>query len=422
MNTKYISQAAILAGLFSITQPLAMAGTNGTFSLDTRLRFETAEIDGKEDGDNTSLRLRPGYTTPEWNGFQLMAEGEFTFIADKDSYNAAGVHGDTNKASIADAENVQLDQLWLSYKRDETSAKVGRQLATLDNHRWLGHVGWRQSRQTYDAVTVQNTSIENLTLFYGYIDNVVRIFGDDAPSSGGNAEEFGSDSHLINAAYKINANNTVTGYGYFLDLDDSPGKIAGSDTIGASYKGVCTANEDMPITLYLEYANQTDAGSNPQDYSADYYHAAVSTKIKGFSVGAGYELLGSDSAGVSADGTESFASVKSPLATLHKWNGFADVFLVTPDKGLEDIYASIGYTYDMSCGPISATVWYHDFSNDEGGADLGDEIDAVIAKGINAESIPGKLSALVKYASYNAPSGGADVERLTLELNYGLKF
>ena len=422
MNTKYMSQAAILVGLFTITQPLAMAGENGTFSLDSRLRFETAEIDGKKDGDNTSLRLRPGYTTPEWNGFQIMAEGEFTFIADKDSYNAAGVHGDTNKASIADAENVQLDQLWLSYKHEDTSIKAGRQLATLDNHRWLGHVGWRQSRQTYDAVTVQNTSIENLTLFYGYIDNVVRIFGDEAPSSGGNAEEFGSDSHLVNAAYQVGEYGTITGYGYFLDLDDSPGKIAGSDTIGASYKGTCTAHENMPISLYLEYANQTDAGSNPQDYSANYYHAAVSTKVKGFSVGAGYELLGSDSAGVGADGAATFASVKSPLATLHKWNGFADVFLVTPDKGLEDVYASLGYSFDMPCGAVSATVWYHDFSNDEGGADLGDEIDAVIAKAINVESIPGKLSALVKYANYNAPSGGVDVERLTLELNYGVTF
>ena len=73
MNTKYISQATILLGLFTRPHPLAMAGESGTFSLDSRLRFETAEIDGKKDGDNISLRLRLGYTTPEWNGFQIIS-------------------------------------------------------------------------------------------------------------------------------------------------------------------------------------------------------------------------------------------------------------------------------------------------------------------------------------------------------------
>ena len=422
MNTKNNIQIAGIVGLLLLIQPHVQAEDHGTFSLDSRLRYEHADITGAEEGENTSLRLRPGYTSPQWNGFQFMAEGEFTFIADKNSYNAAGVHGNTNKASIAEAENTQLEQLWFSYNQNDTTLKAGRQVATLDNHRWLGHVGWRQNRQTYDAITVKNTSVENLTLWYAFIDNVVRIFGDDAPSSGSNAEEFSSESHLVNASYSVSKNNTVTAYGYFLDLDDSPGKIAGSDTIGASYKGVCKANEELPITLYLEYANQTDAGANPQDYSADYYHAALSSSYKGFSFGGGYELLGSDSAGLTSDGSPTFASVKAPLATLHKWNGFADVFLVTPDKGLEDIYVSAGYGFDLPCGKVSTTVWYHDFSSDEGGADWGEEFDAVIAKAIEIEGLPGNLSALAKYADYNAPTGGKDVERITVELNYGLSF
>lgn len=404
--------------------PLFAGEDRGTFSLDSRLRFEQAEIDGVEDADNLSLRLRPGYLSPEWQGFQFMAEGEFTLVADKDSYNAAGVHGDADAAVIADPENAQLDQLWLSYSLQDTRAKAGRQVLTLDNHRWIGHVGWRQNRQTYDAATFRNTSIENLTLFYGYIDNVVRIFGDDAPSSGANAKEFGSDSHLINVACNGGDLGVVTVFGYFLDLDDSPGKIAGSETIGISYKGRCTAIEDVPLGVYLEYANQRDAGDNVQDYEADYIHAAVDAAYSGLWLVLGYELLGSDSVGVDEEGMQAYASVQSPLATLHKFNGFADAFLVTPDRGLEDLYVKLGYTLDLgeAVGPLTAAVWYHEFSTDDGGDDLGQEVDAVLAKPIAIEGLPGTLQALVKYANYQAPSGGADVERLTGELNYLVTF
>ena len=43
----------------------------------------------------------------------------------------------------------------------------------------------------------------------------------------------------------------------------------------------------------------------------------------------GYELLGSD------DGKVAF---NTPLATKHKFNGWADKFLGTPKEGLEDVY------------------------------------------------------------------------------------
>ncbi len=56
----------------------------------------------------------------------------------------------------------------------------------------------------------------------------------------------------------------------------------------------------------------------------------VALAVKGIgTLGVGYELLGSD------DGVAAF---QTPLATLHKFNGFADQFLVTPAGGLQDIY------------------------------------------------------------------------------------
>ena len=119
-----------------------------------------------------------------------------------------------------------------------------------------------------------------------------------------------------------------------------------------------------------------------------------------------------------------FASVKAPLATLHKFNGFADVFLVTPDKGLEDRYAMAGYTFELgeAVGPLVTKVWYHDFVTDEGGDDLGSEVDVVAVKPLPIDGLPGTLAFLFKYADYDAPDGGIDVTRLSAELNYGLTF
>ena len=112
------------------------------------------------------------------------------------------------------------------------------------------------------------------------------------------------------------------------------------------------------------------------------------------------------------------------MATLHAFNGFADIFLVTPDKGLRDIYAMIGYTFDLGekIGPLTFKAFYHDYETALGSDDLGDEFDAVMVKPIKIEGMPGTLNFLLKYADYDAPSGGADVERFIAEFNYKVSF
>ena len=395
----------------------------GDVSVDTRVRFETAEIDGLEDADNLSIRLRLGYTTPEYHGFQGMIEGEFTGVADENSYNAAGVHGDRDKAVIADPKNSQLDQGFLSYVYGGTTVKVGRQLITLDNHRFIGHVGWRQNRQTYDAASIENTSIENLSLSYAYVDRVVRIFGSDAPESGSNAEEADSESHLIHVSYEPCEAATITAYAYLLDLEDIPAGLS-SDSYGIIAKGSAPLGDDARVGFRAEVAVQEDAGDNPIDYDAEYYHLQVDGSFKGLLADAGYELLGADrTSAVDEDGAPVFASFKTPLATLHKFNGFADRFLVTPDKGLEDVYVMLGYKFSIpKLGGLTAKVWYHDFSSDEGSDDLGEEWDAVLVKPFELETVPGAFKAVAKYAAYSAGDVGADTDRFTLELNYGVVF
>ena len=393
----------------------------GTISLDSRLRYETAETTGKLDADNLSLRLRPGYLTPAQQGFQAMIEGEFTIVADEDSYHS-GVSGDPDRAVIVDPQSEQLDQLWLQYTHTATALKLGRQVVAFDNHRWIGHVGWRQNRQTFDAATLSWGHFTNVKLQYGYIARANRIFGSEAPSRGGNAEDWDSDSHLIHGTVSLNDFGTLKGYGYLLDLKDAPEKLSGSETFGASYYGQCTVFEEFPLGVYVEGATQSDGGSNPNDYTADYFHGRLDTQWQGVRFEAGWEQLGSDQTGTGEAGNPTYAAVQTPLATAHAFSGFADRFLITPDRGLEDRYLMLGYTFDLGeLGPLVAKVWWHKFITDQDSEDLGHEWDAVLVKPIPWIT-RGDMQFLAKVADFSGEEDIGDTERVSVELNYNLRF
>jgi hypothetical protein len=293
---------------------------------------------------------------------------------------------------IADPETTELDQLLLQYKQGTFKAKLGRQLITMDNHRFVGHVGWRQDRQTFDGITLAYAPVKNLTLEYGYITQRNRIFAD--------AKDIDSKDHLINASYKISFGK-VTGYGYLLEQDN--GTENSLDTFGIRLNGGTSIGEQK-ITYQLEYAQQ-DADSATTTYSADYMLAEIGTKFSGVGVKFGYELLGSD------EGNYGFST---PLATLHKFNGWSDQFLNTPKEGLTDLYASIG-------GQVAGGKWavaYHNFDADEASVtvdNLGSEIDAVYSKTFTKNYTAGiKLAA---YSAGDTTAGKVDTNKVWVWLN-----
>ena len=51
-----------------------------------------------------------------------------------------------------------------------------------------------------------------------------------------------------------------------------------------------------------------------------------------------------------ADKGAPFTSFQTLLATLHKFQGWADKFLTTPPNGIRDLYGSAGYTLKKAVG------------------------------------------------------------------------
>jgi hypothetical protein len=91
---------------------------------------------------------------------------------------------------------------------------------------------------------------------------------------------------------------------------------------------------------------------------------------------------------------------QTPLATLHKFQGHADVFLVTPTNGITGRYGTLGYETKLDgMDPLTgvmAAITYHDFEAERGGASLGAETDFELVARFG-----GHWSAGIKCADYD---------------------
>lgn len=372
-----------------ISAPLAFAGdstlasalTDGKLSANFNLRYESVEQDNAaKDADAFTLRTRLNYTTGNFNGFSAAVEVENS-TALVDDYKDAIGHGNEYSV-VADPDHTELDQAFIAYKDDKFSGKIGRQVITMDNHRFVGHVGWRQDRQTFDALTLGYQLNKATKVSYAYLAKRNRIFSDE--------KDVDAQDHLLNISHKLSAGK-LTGYAYLLEED----KVGGAEinTLGVRYAGASKLG-GKKVSYSVEFAQQDN---DTADKSANYFAIEAGTKIADLNVKAGYELLGSD------NGEYGFAT---PLATLHKFNGWADQFLGTPAQGLQDIYVSVG-------GKLAGGSWKivaHDFSADDASStvdDLGSEIDAVYAKAINKTFKVG-----IKYAAYNAGDIKVDADKV----------
>lgn len=344
---------------------------------------------GEKVADAWTTRSRLSYQSGAWNGFGFVAEMDnVTEMTNNVDYRTAPNDPlNPTAAVIADPVGTEINQGFVSYTTFNNQIKYGRQRLILDNARFIGNVGWRQNEQTYDAISFTNKAIRYTNFTYAYIKNVNRVFGEDNPGLG----DLNMNSHVLNASYTGFEAGKLIGYSYLLDVENPIAQYGLSgDTFGARWQG--TVGEKFAYNL--EYAQQQNAGIN-EAYLADYMLAEGTYTISRFSIGLGYELLGSD------DGAYGFAT---PLATLHAFNGWADKFLTTPKDGLEDKYLNLGVTF----GGAQALVSYHKFDADVNGADYGDEIDFSISKKTGAVVWTAKYA---QYAMGDAATKVTDTEK-----------
>ena len=377
-------------------------------TIDERYRYEFVDQASlAKDAHASTLRSRVGLVSPLVHYMRLGIEFENVAEIGDDAFNNT-INGKTDRPIVVDVESSEVNQAYFIFTGiPGTTLLGGRYRLNLDNQRFIGSVGWRQNDQTFDGATVTNTSLPETTLFYGYIGNINRIFSSRSPIG-----DLESNAHLAHVTYSGLSIGTLKAYDYYLNILDAP--ALSSNTFGASLTGMQPLGQDLSFVYYLEYAHQNDVGDNPVRYSANYYHLAPGISASGWTATVGYEVLGSDG------GRFAFAT---PLATLHIYNGFADVFVVTPAAGLEDLYFDITYKAAGLDGPykflngLVLKAQYHDFRSQIGNIHYGQEFDAFaklpLGHGFYAEA---------KYANYQAGNFAVDTEKFIFGLGYKTAF
>ncbi|MGS2723353.1 alginate export family protein [Porticoccus sp. GXU_MW_L64] len=398
-TSKTLLSVAVAAAVCAFANPtyaddansLSDAFKNGTVKGNFRLRYE--EVDNTSSDGALTLRSRLTFQSAEYKGFSALLE-----------MDDVSHFGSDNFVGIPDPEGSEVNQSWIKYNFGKSDATFGRQRINLDNQRFVGGVGFRQNEQTYDGISYTDKHLKDTTVFVANINNVNRIFGEDSPIG-----DHDNDSWLVNANYSGFKNGKLSLYAYL--LDNSNAALFSTDTYGIRYSG----KAGKSFSYNLEYATQSDAANNPLDYSAEYLLLEGSLQTKPVKLTLGYELLGSDN-GDTGGSLLNDGRFITPLATLHKFQGWTDMFIAggtgNIDTGVEDLYFSVS----GKAGGFKLVFVYHDFSADKASAtvdDLGSEWGFLVGRKINDN-----LNLSLKYADYSADDFGTDTEKLWLTAQF----
>lgn len=368
--------------------------------LDLRLRSETAESEAfASDSSATTLRVRAGLIARLSGALTAQIEGEGVAKLDGNYATAPGLE----RPMIADPEAFELNTALLQWRGKKGSmVQIGRQRLSYGNERFIGVVDFRQNQQTFDALRLRTRMGAAIEVDYAYAMRVHTPLGDRGP-----AEDLKGDIHLVQLTRSFGDLGTLAGQVLAIDIDDRPDMS--SLTFGARYRNSHTLSEARGLGLgyMIEAAHQSEHGSAEGTFDLGYLAAEARLEHPAMTLTGGIESF-------EGNGERAFST---PLATLAKFQGRADVFTVMPADGLVDAY--LGGAVNLSPAsqrPIALNLTYHDFSSELGEDELGHEIDLVANWRLTDEV---ELEAAV--ADFDsAGAGPGDLRRVWVSLRYRL--
>ncbi len=365
-------------------------GKNGAVKFDLNTRWENVDQDRgtQKTANAVTSRLRAGLLSPVFHGIQGYAEYEGN-LAMVDDYNSTR-NSNTRYSTIADPEKSELNQLWLSYAGiPDTLIKGGRQRIKFDDDRFIGNVGWRQMETTFDSVLVthNNQQLFGLTVNAGYIGNVQTF----------TATNERIEAPILNVNYKVGDYGNLVGYGYWLNYTERENYEKSSETYGLRMTNfqkpgdTLKLSDNYGVVYTAEWGHQEDYGHGPTKYSVDRLNLMGGLTAYNLTFQGAIEQL---------DGKGLNKTFDTPLGTNHAFQGWADIFLVTPRNGIRDVFGTMIGTFDR--GEVILTGTYHNFSDDTGQLKYGDEWDFSALKKFGKH-----YSVLAKYAYYSADNYNA---------------
>lgn len=350
-----------------------------------RLRNEQVQQDGKaEDASALTLRSLLGWQTAPFHNFSIGAQ-----LINVAVFNDAYDNGDKGVTQpgradfprIADPDYTGVNQLYVDWTGvRNTRLRAGRQSVKLDNVRFVGNVEFRQVMQVFDGISVENKGLlPDTTIFAAHFSQLTQV----------STQRQDTAISLFNARYGISPTENLIGYGYFVGWDAAALQSTSSRTLGVRLDGIRPLNPDWKLQYTAEYAKQDpykDGGA-----SIDSYYARLGG---GLQYGSWFARI--DQEILSSNNGQS--AFQTPLGTNHLFQGWTDLFLVTPNAGIRDTFVTVGSKH----GEVALLAEFHHLASDRAfatsaggsGSHYGNELD------LAATWSRGKWMARIEYARF----------------------
>ena len=378
-----------------------------------RLRYEHADDDVQPD-DATALTLRYRGTVEANLTRRLTLLGEIEAVGELiDNFNDGRLNWSSTppeeisdrkfRPVIPDPGGVELNRAQALVEfSEETRAVIGRQRIVLDDERFIGVSAFRQNDRTFDALRFGADIGDAVLVNAGYIRNARRVIRDDAGFG-----VFNGDSYFAHVNAPAPAGR-LSLFHYALDLETGPQGArddrASTRTTGARLEGRRYWG-DRGVLWEASFARQVDHADNPVDFAAHYWLGELGVEKGGVALFGRAEIL---------SGNTDSLPFTTPLATLRRFQGNADIFFVTPADGVVDVSARAEWRLG-AVGPfrdVQAFVRRHWFSAETTGADYGVEIDA------EASAVFGQTTFSAAIARYRTRGFAADTDRVFLTVSH----
>jgi len=376
--------------------------SGGKLLLDLRPRYEYVDQSDKPNQANAfTLRTLLGWETKSYHDFSGVLQFiNVTYLFNDDFNSDPATKASSPYPTVPDPNNTNVTQMYLEWAGlDKTSIKFGRQIAEINNQRVLGDANFRQTPQTFDALSITNASVPNTDIYAAYLYRELTTGG----------TQLRTQTPLVNLRYSFLPSENIIGYGIFQDQPNTgqngdTGLSNGSNRIlGVRLDGAHPLSDNWKGLYTAEYARQKPFADGDSAIDAFYYHLALGARSGPYHGMVHQEKLSSN------NGLYGF---QTPLATLHPFQGWADQFVVTPRQGVVDTWVNAGVTVFEK---LELYGEYHWFKSNFGSINFGQELDLSAAYALAAGLI-GKI----EFADFRTgdPTFKPNVLKLWFTLTY----
>jgi len=317
---------------------VSKAFTQGDAGISFRARAEgvSDKASTLRKGDAYTLQTRLHYNTAYWN--DAAAAVDFisvgSYMSDRHNSDSLLTPRTSTRPVIEDPKGDSVHQAYVVLKAlPDTNVVVGRQEIDLDNGRFVGTEHHRQTPNSFDAISVTNTTYKDWEFFYAYVDSLNTYYsGTHAVPSASHPRTREQRTHLVNATWEgMKEYATISAFG--LMVEDRDAVTNSGDTYGVYAWGDRDIRPGYNLGYKAGYASFETGHKNTANYDANWWTLGASLSfdrlgpLEKMRLCAGYEAF----EGVNGQGT-----FKAPFSEKHSFNGIVDAVDTFANGGLVD--------------------------------------------------------------------------------------